>query len=106
MKKIFADFSAFISMSVPALFDPIIVLEKSSQSQEFPFHCLSVEADTLRSRLEKVSSSRPICSGSWEQKCDRYCTCPEYFSEELQSTTNKYDVDCRSLSKTRVVVIR
>ena len=68
-------------MSVPALSD-LIVLEKPSQSQEFSFSPLSVEANTRGSRQEKgVCSSRSICSESWEQNCDRYRTCPEYFSE-------------------------
>ena len=93
-------------MSVPALSD-LIALEKPSQSQRFPFDRLPVEANTLGSRLEKgVCSSRSICSEGWEQNCDWYHTRPQYFSELLQSTANKYGVDCRSLLKTRVVVIR
>ena len=75
--------------------------------RSFLFHRLSVEANTLGSRLEKgVCSIRSICSESWEQNCDTYLTCPDYFSEQFQSATDKYGVDCRSLSKTRVVVIR
>ena len=50
--------------------------------RSFPFHRLSVEANTPGSRLEKgVCLSRSICSESWEKNWDRYCPCPEYFSE-------------------------
>ena len=44
-----------------------------------------IEANTLGSRLEEgVCSSRSICSENWEQNCDRYHTCPEYFRNSIK----------------------